>query len=208
MSATTAILIGITKPTPAFAGAGVVTIAPVPAGATSSSDFSVSANGHSAGVYGAGLNACGNFASFSEFDFANGSVTVSIIVNFSFGSDKVLPNPLGLALTLSGNAITATFSQSTNVSLGLDGDCPARVVHVFAQAPEPNSVSLTDSNVIYCGSGFYDRSAGTPLQVPRNKMLCLAQGAVLWARVLISAASGSAVRGHGVLFDHYAVSDA
>ena len=48
MSATTAILLGITKPTPAFAGAGTVTTAPVPAGATSSSDFSVSANGHSA----------------------------------------------------------------------------------------------------------------------------------------------------------------
>ena len=102
MSATTAILIGailidILKPTPAFAGAGTVTTAPVPVGATSSSDFSVSANGHSAGVYGAGSNAWGNTASFSEFDFANGSVTISVIVNFSFSSDKVLPNSLGLA---------------------------------------------------------------------------------------------------------------
>ena len=205
---TVAFLIGIAKPTPAFAGTGTVTTAPVPAGATSSSDFSVSANGQSAGVYGAGSNAWGNTASFSEFDFANGSVTVSIIVNFSFSSYKLVPNSLGLASTRSGNTVTYTLSQPTNVSLVLDGDYHARVLHVFAQAPDPTPVSPTDPNVIYFGPGFFDRSAGAPLQVPSGKTLYLAQGAVLRARVLISGASGSAVRGHGVLLDDYSVSDA
>ena len=46
------------------------------------------------------------------------------------------------------------------------------------------------------------------MQVPTGETLYLAQGAVLRARVLISRASGSAVRGHGVLFSDYAVSDA
>ena len=109
-SVTTAILLGITKPTPAFAGTGTVTTAPVPAGATSSSDFSVSANGQSAGVYCAGSNARGNTASFSELDFANGNVTVSIIVNFAFSSYKLVLNSLGLASTCSGN--TATLKRA------------------------------------------------------------------------------------------------
>lgn len=129
-------------------------------------------------------------------------------MNFSFSSYKLVPNSLGLASTRSGNTVTFTLSQPTNVALVLDGDYHARVLHVFAQAPNPNPVSPTDPNVIYFAPGFYDRSAGAPLQVPSGKTLYLAQGAVLRARVLISGASGSAVRGHGVLLDDYAVSDA
>ena len=90
-------------------------------GATTSSDFSVSANGQSTGVHGVGSNAWGRTASFSEFDFANGSVTVSIIVNFAFSSYKLVPNSLGLASTRSCNTVTFTLSQPANVSLVLDG---------------------------------------------------------------------------------------
>ena len=98
-------------------------------------------------------------------------MTVSITVNFAFSSYKLVPNALGLASTRSGNTVTYSLSQPTNVSLVLDGDYYARVVHVFAQAPDPIPVSPTDPNVIYFGPGFYDRSAGAPLQVPSGKTL-------------------------------------
>ena len=67
-----------------------------------------------------------------------------------------MPNSLGLASTRSGNTVTRTLAQPTNVSLVVDCDYHARVLHVFAQAPDPSTVSPTDPKVIYFWPGFYD----------------------------------------------------
>lgn len=171
--------------------------APIPAGVSTSTDFTVNADGQSVGLFDAGQNGWGKRVSFGLFSMSGGPVTVSITVGFAFTAAKLAPASLG-----SGQTLAFTLAQPGDVSLILDDDYQGRTLHLFAQAPDTNVPSPSDPNVLFYGPGLHV-STGAPIFVGTGKTLYLAPGAVLQARVRVENATGATVRGRGVLLSNF-----
>lgn len=182
-----------------------VTTYPLPSGLPNqykSTAFTVSAGGNPVGLYNAGNNSWGNSVSYGYFDFS-GTVSISVTPSSGFSSFKLVPSSLGITGVRSGNTITFTLSQPTNISLVLDNDYQGKVLHLFAQEPESDIPSATDPNVLYYGPGYYDLSAQPPLTLSSGKTLYIGGGAVIRGRVKIDNASNVTIRGRGVLLNDY-----
>lgn len=155
-------------------------------------------------------------AAFAAFDFF-GSVDVRVTFNDDLISQaEVRPRSKGIEpVEVSDTVREFTLTEPCNLSFEVNGDV-LQNLHLFANPPEVNVPSPHDPDVIYFGPGYHtvetDPSLITHLgtnsegkvraevQIPSNKTLYLAGGAVLQAAIDIDqAATNVTICGRGIV---------
>lgn len=188
---------------PGFSKAKVTTW-PLPAGFSTSPQFTVTIDGHECPVIQADLFTKTHFA---YFDFSGGKVTVKVTAtdtNYFAHGARIKPTAKKIKATVSGN--TATFTLSTPAKISIENpDVDFRADHtksdvlvLLACAPDKNPPSATDPNVIYRGPGLYTED----IDVPTGKTLYLDGGAIVMGTLNVFNADNAKIRGRGVvIFD-------
>lgn len=191
---------------PASAAAPTVSTAAVPDGAPESTLFEATVEGQPIGLY-ADTNGWGAEIAFGQFDFT-GTVEVTIRVDFDFTDYEVVPVSEGIPSTRSGDEISFSLENPTNVSVVFDGDYMGNVIHLFGNAPDADVPDPADPDVIYVAPGFYDLSGGDDkIVVSSGQTLYVAPGAYLNGRVVIDGVEDVDVRGRGVITLGYQPAD-
>jgi hypothetical protein len=164
-----------------------VIIYPAPAGIELSHDFKVSVEGDNVPVYMAKVaredqrvkeifESYFDTASFAYFDMKE-VVNVTVTVPFKINSAKILPSILGIIPKIKGNSLSFHISSPKNLTIEINGDIVSSL-HIFANPPETNIPSPSDTSVIYFGPGIHEVSQNT---IRSNKTLYIAGGAYLRA---------------------------
>lgn len=123
---------------------------------------------------------------FCEFSF-EGEITVTVTSRLPFSSYAVLPTSKRIPSTTFGNKIIFTLNQPTDVVVRLNED-KNTILAIFAEAPETDIPDENDENVIFFKAGlnnspFYNLDSRAVMQVPANKTVYLAPGALVEARL-------------------------
>lgn len=124
----------------------------------------------SAGIY--------EMAAFCSFDIES-STTVTVKVAEPVQSAKVLPSSLGIEPRIKGSEISFEAAPGNLLTLEINGD-EYHSLHIFANAPEEETYSPDDPDVIYFGPGEHTVSR---LVVRSGQTLYLAPGAVLYGEM-------------------------
>jgi len=133
--------------------------------------------------------------SFAYFDFA-GEVEVSITANnATIKNVRIRPLGDGIMPKITRNTITFSLKDPRKLSIEINDDI-FHNLQLFANALETYHPLATDTNVMYYGPGMHQ--VGT-LQVPSNKTVYIAGGAVVVGQILINNKENVHVLGHGIL---------
>ncbi|GHU93351.1 hypothetical protein FACS189479_04610 [Spirochaetia bacterium] len=151
-------------------GSKVVTY-PGPAGIAASDKYAVAVNGKPSFTYiSRAKERTGNddTASWTNFSFSGGSVTVKVTKLNGEEPSSVIVRPLDLAIVpeIKGSSAIFTISKSCKISVEFDGKLMDKCF-VFADAPEINPPSPDDPGVWYFGPGIHD--IGRSVSIPRDK---------------------------------------
>ena len=123
---------------------------------------------------------------FCEFAF-EGEITITVTSRLPFSSYAVLPTSKRIPSTTFGNKIIFTISQPTDIVVRLNED-KNTILAIFAEAPETDIPDENDENVIFFKAGlnnspFYNLDSRAIMQIPANKTVYLAPGALVEARL-------------------------
>lgn len=175
-----------------LAGAGVVSVAPSPAGEELSRDYTVRIEGQEVPVYVAKVasadpmrrwkamddktNSADYFqtASFTTFDM-QGAVTVTVNCPDTIQSAKVLPSSLNLTPVVQGKMLRFTLAEPRPVTVEINGTWVG-ALHLFANPPETDVPQPGDPNVLYFGPGIHEVSQ---VVVTNGQTVYVAAGAVV-----------------------------
>jgi hypothetical protein len=115
-------------------------------------------------------------AAFSYFDM-QGSATVTVQINSSIHSVKILPTSAGIRPMIKGHSLSFKVSSPINLTVEINGET-VKSLHVFVNPIDINIPKKTDPNVIYFGPGIHEVSS---LTVGDNKTVYIAGGAIIRA---------------------------
>lgn len=166
-----------------------VIIYPAPAEIGLSRDFKVSVEGSSVPVYMAKVaredqrvkeisESYFDTASFASFDMKE-AVNITVTASTKINSAKVLPASSGIVPKIKGNSLSFPLISPKNLTIEINGDIVSSL-HIFANPPEKDIPSPSDTNVIYFGPGIHEVSQ---MRIGSNKTLYIAGGAFLRAVV-------------------------
>lgn len=137
-------------------------------------------------------------SSMVNFDF-DGAVEVAVTCNREvIKSAHIRPSSLNIPHEIQGNTIIFSLSKPVDISLEVNGDI-FHNLHIFTNSPETYKPSPNDSSVIYYGPGFHTVKNDT-LNIPGNKTLYLAGGAVLNATIFCNNVQDVRICGRGILY--------
>ena len=117
-------------------------------------------------------------AAFCSFDIAE-PVKVTVKYNAPVHSVRVLPTSRGIDSVVNGKEITLEACPGDRLTVEVNGDI-YHSLHIFANAPEEETYSPDDPNVVYFGPGEHTVSR---LVVRSGQTLYLAPGAVLYGEM-------------------------
>lgn len=190
-----------------FAQATVTTY-PGPAGITASDQYSVKINGSSSFTYKTNsVRGDGHTASWTNFAFSGGSVTVEVTrLAGTISSAVVRPLDNGVTAAINGNKAVFTLSSPQKISVEFNGSLTHKLF-IFADAPEVNPPSPSDPNVIYFPPGKWDLSSKLTdapdypgwSEIPSGKTLYLAGGAFVSGRIRTRGKDNVGIKGRGIL---------
>jgi hypothetical protein len=157
------------------AAASTLITYPQPSGIAASDRYAIKVNGQTSFTYKS--NASGRIfgspdtASWTNFAFAGGTVTVEVtkLGATSIGSVVVRPLDENITATISGNKATFTISKPGKFSVEFDGNLTHKCF-VFADAPEVNPPSSSNASVLYFGPGVHNIGKDTPLPASKNQI--------------------------------------
>lgn len=141
-------------------------------------------------------------ASMVTFDFS-GSVEVAITANNStLQSVQIRPLSAEITPALSGKTLYFKLNQPRNLSIEINGD-KRRNLHLFANPPETYKPNPADPNVLYFGPGIHSPGdkPGDVFNIPSDKTVYLAGGAVLRGKIVCDKVRNVRIVGRGML-DH------
>lgn len=171
-----------------------VIVYPAPPGETLSSEYHVSVDGQKVPVYMAKVapadaarrwkamddkkNSADYFdtAAFAYFDM-RGTATVTVTVDETVSSAKILPTSAGIRPVIQGKSITFPVTSPRNLTIEINGEW-IRSLHLFANPVEIDRPEPDDPNVIFFGPGIHEISH---LEVGDHKTVYVAGGAVVRA---------------------------
>lgn len=117
-------------------------------------------------------------AAFCSFDIEEPTV-VTVKYNQPVNSVKVLPSSRGIQPVVNGKEITLEARPGDRLTVEVNGD-EYHSLHIFANAPEQETYSPEDPNVVYFGPGEHTVSR---LIIRSGQTLYLAPGAVLYGEM-------------------------
>lgn len=133
--------------------------------------------------------------SVAYFDFS-GEIEVSVIYNKAIIKNaRIRPSSYKIPFKSSQSTITFSLNKARNLSIEVNGDI-FHNLQLFANPIETYKLSPSDSSIIYFGPGIHQ--VGT-LEVPSNKTVYIAGGAVVQGQILIEKAENVRILGHGIL---------
>lgn len=136
-------------------------------------------------------------ASMAYFDFS-GTVEVAVTSNKgAVNKARVRPLSYDIKPIIKGNTLTFSLSNPANVSVEINDDI-FHNLHLFANPIEKNIPNPKDPNVIYFGPGVHE-IPNQKLQVPSNKTVYLAAGAVLRGQIALDSVSNVNIQGRGMI---------
>ena len=134
--------------------------------------------------------------SWTTFSFS-GKVTVEVTKRGPAPKAcTVLPSRLGIRPVMEGNTARFTLDRPRKVSVEFDDPIPHPML-VFADPLEKNVPAPGDANVVYFGPGVHD--VGLNYRIGRGKTVYLAGGAWVKGTFRADDATGTVIRGRGVL---------
>lgn len=166
--------------------------------------LTVRVDGHALGLY-VDRNFWQGLVHFASFDFDPAQpVTVEIELPEMVKTFRLLPEKYGLRPERQGRTVSFTVAEPDSmITLVTDENYrTAPVLHLFANAIDPDAPSGSTPNVRYFGPGYHDLQAETgsdELVVSGSETVYLASGAVVDGKIALAHADGAAVRGHGML---------
>lgn len=137
-------------------------------------------------------------SSMVYFDFSG---TVEFSVTYNRGkveSARIRPLSYGFQPKIKGSTMTFSLSKPTNLSLEVNGDI-FHNLQIFTNSPETFKPNPTDPNVIYFGSGLH-KIKDNILNVPSDKTVYLAAGAVLKASIHCENIKNVRICGRGIVY--------
>lgn len=117
-------------------------------------------------------------AAFCSFDI-DAPTTVTVKYASAVHSAKVLPSSRGITPVIKGKEITLEARPGDRLTVEVNGD-EYHSLHIFANAPEEETYSPEDPNVVYFGPGEHSVSR---LVVRSGQTLYLAPGAILYGEM-------------------------
>jgi len=139
-------------------------------------------------------------ASMVQFDFS-GQVEVMIKKNDGL-IQKVDVRPLvtKIAPIIKGNVLFLTLNKPQKLSIEFNGD-RLHNLHLFANETEKEVPLESDSNVIYFGPGIHKPAdlPGIQFNIPSNKTVYLAPGAILKGKLVVDNAENVRIIGRGII---------
>ncbi|MDP4276265.1 MAG: glycosyl hydrolase family 28 protein [Bacteroidota bacterium] len=139
-------------------------------------------------------------ASMVQFDFS-GQVEVMIKKNNGL-IQKVDVRPLITKMEpiIKGNVLFLTLNKPQKLSIEFNGD-RLHNLHLFANEPEKEVPLEGDSNVIFFGPGIHkpDDLPGIQFNIPSNKTVYLAPGAILKGKLVVDKAENVRIIGRGII---------
>lgn len=174
--------------------AQTLNVYPLPSGLPSgdaSSQWSVTANGQSSGVYAfSGLS----YTTFST----DSSVSVNATFTGSISSVVIRPKSYGISASVSGNRVSFTLTPNQKVSVEVNGGGTGNTLFVYADLLEMNPPGPNTPGVAYFGPGYYN--IGQDWCFPNNATtLYVAGGAYLAGTIYCNGKSSLTIEGRGVL---------
>jgi len=139
-------------------------------------------------------------ATMVQFDFS-GQVEVMVKKNDGL-IQKVDVRPLvsKVAPIIKGNVIFFTLNKPQKLSIEFNGD-RLHNLHLFANEPEKEKPLESDTNVIYFGPGVHKPAdqPGIEFNIPSNKTVYLAPGAILKGKLVVDKAENVRIVGRGII---------
>ncbi len=136
-------------------------------------------------------------ASMASFDFS-GNVEVSVTSNRGvINKARIRPLSYGIKPKIKGNTLSFSLSNPANLSVEINDDI-FHNLHLFANPIEKNIPNPKDPNVIYFAPGTHE-IPNQKLQVPSNKTVYLAGGAVLKGQIALDSVSNVNILGRGMV---------
>lgn len=135
---------------------------PGPSGISASDKYSLTVNGTPSFVYKSVSPRSdkngGNSASFTNFSFEDGPVTIEVtkLAEGTINNAVIRPLNLGITPTINGNKVSFTITEPCKVSVEMDNYYKLEKMFVFADAPEVDIPSPDDPSVLYFAPGVYD----------------------------------------------------
>lgn len=136
-------------------------------------------------------------ASMAYFDFSG---TVEVAVAYDKGavdSARVRPLSYNIQPEIEGNTLLFKLDKPVNLSIEINGDI-FHNLHLFANPIQTYVPNKTDENVIYFGPGLHE-IPNQKLQVPSNKTVYLAGGAILKGQIALDSVSNVNIIGRGMV---------
>lgn len=139
-------------------------------------------------------------ASMVQFDFS-GQVEVMVKKNNGL-IQKVDVRPLAAKILpeIKGNYIYLTLNKPQKLSIEFNGD-RLQNLHLFANEPEKEKPLESDTNVIYFGPGVHKPGdiPGIQFNIPSNKTVYLAPGAILKGKLVANKVENVRIIGRGII---------
>lgn len=136
-------------------------------------------------------------ASMTYFDFS-GKVEVAVTSNkTTIDKVKIRPLSYGIQPEINGNTLSFSLTNPANLSVEINDDI-FHNLHLFANPIETNLPKRNSKNVIYFGPGIHE-IPNQKLQVPSNKTVYLAGGAVLKGQISLEGVSNVNILGRGMV---------
>ncbi|GEL11111.1 Glycosyl hydrolases family 28 [Flavobacterium glycines] len=137
-------------------------------------------------------------ASMASFDFS-GTVEVAVTSNKgNINSARVRPLSKGISTRIKKNTLYFNLIKPANLSVEINDDI-FHNLHLFANPIEKDVPNPKDPNVIYFGSGIHE-IPNQKLQVPSNKTVYLAGGAVLKGQIRLDSVENVKIKGRGIVY--------
>jgi polygalacturonase len=139
-------------------------------------------------------------ASMVYFDFS-GFVEVAVRKNNgNIQSVKVRPSAHNINTTTQGNTIFFTLSQPRKISVEFNGD-KLHNLHVFGNPLETYKPNPNDTSIIYFGPGVHQPKdiPGDEFQIPSNKTVYIAGGAIVRGRLVCDRVNNVRIIGRGII---------
>ncbi len=176
------------------AHAQTLNVYPLPSGLPSgdaSSQWSVTANGQSSGVY--------QFSGLSYTTFStDAAVSVNTTFSGSVSSVVIRPKSYGITPSVNGRTVSFTLNPNQKVSVEVNGGGSDNTLFVYADPLEVNPPTPNTPGVAYFGPGYYN--IGQDWCFPNGATtLYVAGGAYLAGTIYCNGKSNLTIEGRGVL---------
>lgn len=139
-------------------------------------------------------------ASMIQFDFS-GQVEVMVKKNNGLIQKvDVRPFSANILPEIKGNYLFLTLNKPQKLSIEFNGD-RLQNLHLFANEPEKEKPLASDTNVIYFGPGVHKPGdiPGIQFNIPSNKTVYLAPGAILKGKLVANKVENVRIIGRGII---------